>query len=239
MKSNRKILFLIALVCMSGNTVFAQNWNWRALNEQSNRLQGKLTGKVFYMPAEGASQQFYHDSWLRGNILLTDGDIFENEQIRYLAYGDELVAYNSNLRQLFIVDKQKVAGFTVNLPQENQEFVKLYFDGFNPGDRYFERLFDGSRKLLAFRSIDEINTDIYRDKHGRLKHSSLKLKTTYYIYSEETGFKKVLPRRSSFLDLFHERKKEVRRLFRKNNLRPSTEKDMIRAFILLEKAGFL
>jgi hypothetical protein len=97
--------------------------------------------------------------------------MYEDVHMQYLAYGDELVVYNSNLKQLFIVDKEKVAGFTVNLPQGKQEFIKMYFNGLRAGDRYFEKIYDGKGKLLVFHSIDEVKTSIYKDNAGRLKHS--------------------------------------------------------------------
>ncbi|MFW6290438.1 MAG: hypothetical protein ACOC0R_05675 [Mariniphaga sp.] len=237
---NNTITVLLALLafsfCISS---YGQDWNWQALSEKSNRIQGKLSGKVYYMPPEGGSEHFYHDSWPEGSILMEDGDVFENQRLRYLALGDELVAYNSGLSQLFIVDKEKVAGFTVNLPEEKQTFVKMYFDGFMSGYRYFEMLYDGNRKLLAFHSVDNVKTGIYNDKQGRIKHSVLKLNTGYYMYSEKTGFKRIQPRRSSFLHAFPGHKKEVRRIFRKNNFYRLTKQEMIQAFNLLAEAGIL
>ncbi len=238
MKVNR-IAILLALFAWSlGITADAQDWNWNALSEQSNRLRGKLSGKVYYMPPEGNSQHFYQQGWHEGSILMEDGDLFENVRLRYLAYGDELVAYNYNVKQLFIVDKEKIAAFTVNTPQGTQEFVKLYFNGFISGDRFFEKLYDSKRKLLAFRSIEMRKTSMYNDKQGVRRNSVLVLRTSYYMYSEESGFKKIQPRRKSLLGLFPERKKEVRRLFRRNNFTVFNESEMVRAFKSLEEAGF-
>lgn len=235
---NYQIILLFALFTWSFSVeLYAQDFNWQALNQQSNRLNGKLSGKIYYLPPEGNSRHFYQEGWPEGSILLEDGDVFEDVRLRYLAYGDELVAYNSTLSQLFIVDKEKVAGFNVKLPRGNQEFIKLYFNGFMEGERYFEKLYDGKRMLLAFHSIDEVKTGIYNDSAGRRKHSVLKLNTVYYMYSKESGFKKMQPKRSSFLSLFPERKKEIRRIFRKNNFYRLTGKDMVRAFTLLEEAG--
>ncbi len=238
MKSNQIILLLALLTLSFSVKLYAQDFNWQALNQQSNRLQGKLSGTIYYLPPEGNSQHFYQKGWPEGSILLEDGDVFENVRLRYLAYGDELIAYNSSLNQLFVVDKEKVAAFTVKLPKGKQEFIKLYFNGFLAGDRYFEKLYDGSRKLLAFRSINEVKTGIYNDNKGRRKHTVLKLTSTYYMYSDETGFRKIQPRRKSFLNLFPERKKEVRQIFRKNNFYNLNEQNMISIFTLLEEEGF-
>lgn len=236
---NFKILTGISLlVCCLCTNSYGQEWNWQALNEQSNRLQGKLSGKIYFMPGDGGSLHFYQDAWYAGDISLVDGDLFEDQKIRYLAYGDELVAYNSNLKQLFIVDKEKVARFAVNLPEGRQEYVKLYFNGFMSGYRYFEVLYEGPSKLLAFHSVEEVKTGLYTDRNGKLRHTTLKKYTDYYMYSEESGFRKILPQRNSFLNTFPERKKEIRRIFRKNNFVRLSKSEMVKAFSLLDEAGF-
>jgi len=48
----------------------------------------------------------------------------------------------------------------------------------------------------------------------------------------------VQEKRRWFVKLFPENKREVRRMFRRNNLRRFDEKEMIQAFELLDDAGF-
>ena len=238
MKQNQIMLLLTLFACCFRVDSNAQSFNWQALNIQSNRIQGKLTGKVYYMPPEANSKHFYQHEWIEGSILLEDGDLHENVLLRYRAYGDELVVFNSNLNLLYVVDKEKVAAFTVNHPQGIEEFVKLNFNDLVSEDRFFEKLYQGKRLLLAYRSIGEIKTESYHDVTGRRKNTVWELKSTYYLYSRETGFNRIQPRRRSFLSLFPERKKEVRRIFRQINSSRLTEKDIIHAVELLDNAGF-
>jgi hypothetical protein len=240
--SLKKIIKIIAvlpalLFAISGRSQ-ESNFNWEALGENSNRLYGKLTGTIYYVPPDGNLKHFFQDGWYEGTVLLEDGDLFTGLRLRYLAYGDELVVYNPNLRQLFIADKEKVESFTIQVPWGRQEFIKLYFDGISKGDRYFGLLYNGARKLLAFHYIYDEKTQVYRDKYGRLKNSQLRLRTIYYMYDPERGYLKLQSKRRSFIRLFPENKREVRRIFRRNNLRRFDEKELIQAFELLDENGF-
>ena len=61
----------------------------------------------------------------------------KNLQVRYDIKNDELVVYNRNINILFSLDKVKIKGFTLNLKDEKQEFVKLYYKGMVSGYKYF------------------------------------------------------------------------------------------------------
>lgn len=237
----KKIQWLIltlvwAVAIQAQDSVF----NWEALGENSNRLEGKLTGLAYRIPPLANSAHFMQNRWVDGTILLEDGDLFENVRIRYLTFHDELVAYNPNLKQLFIVDKEKVKSFTFIYPEGTQTFTKLYFDAFvDAGYRYFDVKYQGSRWLVAFHYIYEEKTSVYRDAYGKLKDSRLKPKKTYFMYfPEEEQFRRVQEKRRWFVKLFPENKREVRRIFRRNNLRQFDEKGMIQAFSLLDENGF-
>ena len=133
-----KLVLLIVTLAFAG-LAQTSTLSWEALGENSNRLEGKLTGLTYRIPPLANSIHFLQDSWVEGNILLEDGDLFDDVRIRYNSFQDELVVYNPNLKQLFIVDKEKVNSFTFNYPQGQQKFVKLYFDAFvDAGFRFFD-----------------------------------------------------------------------------------------------------
>lgn len=237
-----KRIQLVILIMTLAFTSRAQvsTLNWDALGENSNRLEGKLTGLAYRIPPLANRTHFLQDRWVGGSILLEDGDLFDDVRIRYLTFHDELVAYNPNLRQLFIVDKEKVKSFTFDYPQRQQKFIKLYFDAFvDAGYRYFDLKYQGSRWLVAFHYIYEEKISVHRDKYGKLKNSHLKPKKTWFMYfPEEEKFLRVQNKRRWFVKLFPENKREVRRMFRRNNLWRFNEKEMVRAFQLLDEAGF-
>lgn len=241
MRPEIKILMLVLSFALPF-TGKAQNstLDWNALGENSNRLEGKLTGLTYRIPPLTNSTHFMQDRWVEGSILLEDGDLFEKVRIRYLTFHDELVVYNPNLKQLFIVDKEKVNSFTFNYTHGQQTFVKLYFDAFvDAGYRYFDLKYKGSRWMVAFHYIYEEKTSVYRDAYGKLKDTQLKPKKTYFMYSpQEEQFRRIQTKRRWFVRLFPENKREVRRMFRRNNLRRFDEPQMVRAFELLDENGF-
>ncbi len=236
-----KRIWLYSLIMLLSAPVVGQNINaeWRRLNINSNRLQGKLTGSVFYLNSISNNNYFLQKDWFPGTIQLEDGDLFENQWVRYHARQDELVVFNETIGNLILADKNKVKSFTVNSDDGPEHFVKLYFDGFNPGTRYFEELFAGNRSLLAFYYIQERKSDVYADKNGKLKDTFYLLDTKYYMYSEETGFIRLHNSRRSFYRIFPEHKKQMRRLFRKNKLYTLDKQGLIRTFELLQEAGIL
>jgi hypothetical protein len=237
-KKIQLVILIFALAFTSQAQISTLDWD--ALDENSNRLEGKLTGLAYRIPPLANSTHFLQESWVEGSILLEDGDLFDDVRIRYLSFHDELVAYNSNLKQLFIVDKEKVTSFAFDYAQGQQKFVKLYFDAFvDAGYRYFDLKYKGRRWLVAFHYVYEEKTSVYRDAYGKLRDSRLKPKKTYFMYfPEEEQFRKVQDKRRWFVRLFPENKREVRRMFRRNNLRRFDEKEMVRAFQLLDEAGF-
>ena len=107
------------------------------LSQNSNRLQGKLTGTVYNITPEANANFFLHEKWNDGIITLEDNDIFTGLKMRYYAYGDELVVYNEKIRSLFIVDKNKVNEFRLVTSEKEMHFIKLDFEGYSSNQRYF------------------------------------------------------------------------------------------------------
>jgi len=222
------------------SSAVAQNFefHWKQLSESSNRLEGKLTGTIYVLTPKSNSNYFLHDDWFDGSITLEDEDVFEDLKLRYQAFDDELVVYNNNLRNLFVIDKEKVKSFTVKTSAKNQKFVKYFFEGYPKGDRYFEVLYDGQRKMLAYHEILEEKTRPYVDQFGIMKDTYFRLNTNYYMYSPEIGFQRIRLRRASLLNHFSENKREIRRMLRRYNVDVFEEEGMIRAFGILDESGY-
>lgn len=240
MKRVSKILLALLFVFYTSQ-VLAQysGLYWNNLNESSNRLQGKITGETYFIsPLENRSF-FLQNDWVDSRIILEDGDVYDNLKVRYLVYSDELIAYNDKLRTLFKVDKNKINRFFIIDTSGEKEFVKLDFNGIQPGYRFFEVLFSGTSSLLAFHRIDEISVNPYLDKFGIMRDSEYKLNINYYLYSQEKGFEKLTAKKRSFRRLFPEHKKEIRKIFRRNKISLSGKESMVQAVELLNQAGLL
>ncbi|TNF40913.1 MAG: hypothetical protein EP310_08135 [Bacteroidetes bacterium] len=233
------ILLLHAVVTAQNSDVYNSG-----LSVKSNRLPGKLTGEVFYLSLNSNSSHFLQQDWVEGTITLKDGDVYEGIRMRYKAIDDELVAYNSNIQTLFIVDKNTVKQFTYKVPSGSGTFNERKFVNLDSLDTYlgrtfFEELYPGSAKLLAFYQIEEIKVNPYVDNTGKMRDTEFRLKTIYYILTKTIGLSRIQLKNRSLFTLYPENKKEIRKLLRKSRIAIADEHSAIQAFKLLDENGFL
>lgn len=240
MKYIKIYLFIIfsALFCAAG---MAQKtgFYWYDLNETSNRLQGKLKGEIYSISALANDKFFYQQDWKVSTITLTDGDVFENVKLRYLAYGDQIIAYNDNVRTLFKIEKETVKQFTYKNEANNKEvkFVNVCSDQFYTGCRFFQEMYSGNSKLMGFHFVEEVKVSPYTDKQGIMRDSEYRMNTSYYLFNDKLGFVKIQKNRRSFIKNFPDKKREIKKLLRKNKQIIIDENSLIQAFILLDEAG--
>jgi hypothetical protein len=213
------------------------------LSKESNRFQGKLTGDVYYLSPVSNANYFLQKDWQEGSITLKDGDIFENIRMRYMAYGDELVAYNVNNRTLFVVDKSIVKEFNFYSRNETEKLTKQKFINIDSlkilfNKSYFHELYSGTSKLLCFYQVEQVKVSPYIGVGGRMFDFEFRLKTMYYILSKEKGISKIQIKNRSLYSLYPEHKKEIKKLFRKNRINIIDESSAIQAVETLDSAGF-
>ena len=213
------------------------------LDEKSNRPKGKLQGEVFYLSMISNANHFLQKDWVNGTIVLKDGDIFENVRMRYMAYGDELVAYNNDIKTLLVVDKNTVKEFIFKVSSETGTSTEIKFinlDSLNlPNNRsYFQWLYSGKAKLLCFHQIEEEKVNPYNGIDGKKYDTEFRLKSMYYIWSNEKDFSRIQLNNRSLCNLFPENKKAIKKMFRKNRINISNEKSAIQAVELLDSEGF-
>lgn len=238
MKNTKYIITLVLAAFSCYVQAQISGLDYKMLNASSNRMEGKLKGDVYYISAEANSYHFL-TGWSIGKIFLEDNDIFEDAELRFLISENELIFYNKRLRSLYKIDKEIVYKFMLNDRGQTRIFEKLYFDGMNSGQRFFEILYQGEKTLLANHSIDEIKVRPYNDSNGVLRDTEFRKKTTYYLFSEDSAFEKITPKRRSFYRLFAKQKKEIRKIFRRNGISFQSQNDLIQAVALLENNGIL
>lgn len=243
MMKNYLLLCLSVLIQLAGS---AQNSGVLSLGlkKDSNRLQGKLTGEIYYISPLSNTSYFLQKDWEEGSITLKDGDVFENMRMRYMAFGDELVAYNVNNRSLFVVDKSTVKEFVFYSQLEKggsaqQKFINLDSLHLLFNRTFFQELYSGTSKLLCFHQMEQIKVSPYIGVGGKLYDVEYRLKTIYYILSKENGLSKIQLKNRSLYSLNIEHKKEIKRLLRKNRINISSESSAIQAVETLDSAGFL
>lgn len=233
------VVFFHLLACGQNSNFYNAN-----LNQNSNRLQGKLRGEVYYLNPVSNAHYFLQKEWVEGVIMLYDGDVFEGMRIRYMAYGDELVAYNNSNRLLFIVDKSIVKEFAFKWPLGNGLFKERKFVNLDSLDlpynrTYFEELYSGSARLLAFHKVEEEKVTPYSDKNGKMYDVEYRLNTMYFIVSEENVFSRIKLKNRSLYFVYPENKKAIKKILRKSKINISDEDSAIQALMLIDDEGLL
>lgn len=235
-----KIIFLIISFQMFSLTGFGQfeENQWKAVSEKSNTFKRKISGKKYIYKLTNKGTQFYHSDWLPGTIIFEDGEIIEDVMIRYNSYIDELVYFNNNIKSLLTVDKYLIKEFTVRSPLYGiQRFRKMHFENSPEKEKYFNVLYEGEITLLARFATKEKKISVYKDKYGFLRDSELIQTETFYTYTLDNGFKKFIPRRSSFLKMYKNNKSQVRQIMRRNRVNKFNIPQLKRMFFLIEEAG--
>jgi hypothetical protein len=243
MMIKKYIVFILAVfVQLSAGAQVRGLYNGN-LNQNSNRLQGKLMGEIYYLNPVSNANYFLQPDWKDGVITLKDGDVFDSIRMRYMAFGDELVAYNNNIHSLFIVDKNTVKQFTFREHIKGEvfaerKFVNLDFLGLPLNRIYFEELYSGTAKLFSFHHIEEEKVSPYIDLNGKMYDVEFRLKTTYYILSDSIGFTRIQLKKRSFYSLFPENRKEIKKILRKNRINITNQVSAIEALKILDEAGY-
>lgn len=236
------VIFIVLLQCNANGQGTGLYFN--TLNQNSNRLQGKLQGEIYYLNVVRNSNYFLQTDWEEGTITLNDGDFFEGLKMRYMTFGDELVVYNDNNLALFIVDKSTVKQFTFKTPSGLDDFKERKFINLDSlvliqNKTFFEELYSGSVKLLAFHQVEVTKVKPFTDANGRLRDTEYNLETKYYFLSGNFSLERIKLRTHYLTKLFPENKKEVRAQLRKFRIRVTDERSAIQAFKLLDESGVL
>jgi hypothetical protein len=213
--------YFLLLFVVTGKTGYGQmdDFAWFDFPMADNSDNGKLTGTKYNYAFRGNLNYFYHSDWYAGTIYTTDGDVHSGYSLRYDAFNDELMAVNVRVKGLFVVDKSLVKSFTVEVPGWGvQVFRKLELKEFGQKERFFEVLYEGKIALLSYTTITEHKTSAYRNKTGELDDREYKLEKQYFLLKPDLSLRSISPGRKSMLNLFPERKKEIRQLLRRNRI---------------------
>lgn len=239
MKSTKYILSILVLIIGLGVQAQNSGLQWDGLNASSNRLEGKLKGKIYYISPLANRNFLFPKDWVDGEIVLADGVKYENMKLRYLASSDELIAYNERTFKLHYVDKEQIRSFLLIDDEINRHFELIYSKEGNKKGRFYEVLFQGKQSLLARRYIYEQKVMPYVDKMGTMRDVEYELHAEYFRYLPDGSFHKISINRRSVVHAFPEHKKQVKKLIRNYSISLSSEASMVFLFNHLEKENIL
>jgi len=197
----------------------------------------KGTRRIPYASYSGSP--FLNDKFATGEIEFQDGTKKDSLVLRYSSYRDELIYYNAAISAQIIIDKISLKGFSFT--DENgikRVFRHQYYNGFFPGERYFEVLSDGDIALLVYRKVVLQICPPYNDKAGNLKNMSYQQAYNYYLYNDKKGYELIRLNRNSLLSNFDKlTQKSIKKILRKNKVQVTDESTFVIAWNLLKENG--
>jgi len=231
--TNRIIYFITLIGILIGSSLTAQEK--KILNGSDEKIKG-----VRFIPYSGYSgSPFLTERFCPGEIEFMDGNKVENIKLHYSTYRDEVIYFNESISVQIAIDKISLKGFTfIDELGRKRIFRKQYYNGFSPGNRYFEVLSDGDVSLLAYRKVILELGNAYTNAEGRQLNMTYHSAYSYYFYSSEKGYDLVRLNKNSLLSNFDKpTQKIVKKLLRKNKISFDTEDDFVTAWNLIKENG--
>ena len=229
-----RILYIIFFFGLLANTsLMAQE----KLPQKWTAEKIKGTRQIPYASYSGSP--FLNDKFATGEIEFLDGTKMDSLGLRYSSYRDEIIYYNTAISAQIVIDKISLNGFSFT--DENGQkriFRRQYYDGFLPGNRYFEVLSDGDIALLVYRKVVLQVCPPYNDNSGVLKNMSYQEAFNYYLYNRKKGYDLIRINKNSLLSKIDKlTQKSVKKLLRKNKIEVNDELSFIKAWNLLKENG--
>jgi hypothetical protein len=233
--ANRILYIITLLYLLSGSSLLAQE----GLQKKWNDEKIKGTRQIPYGSYAGAA--FLNDKFAPGEIEFSDGIKMDSISLRYSCYRDEIIYFNKAISAQIIIDKISLKGFSFIDEDGNKRiFRHQYYNGFFPGERYFEVLSDGDISLLVYRKVVLQVCPPYNDNAGNLRNMSYQQAYNYYLYNEKKGYELIRINKSSLLSKFDKlTQKSVKKILRKNRVQISDEPSFVLAWDLLKKNGII
>lgn len=212
----------------------------KPLTTGSNTLNYKLTGNQYYFWPKFIGTVYLNEEWCHAKLELENGDIYEDVYMKLNTYLDEVIMYNERVGSVITVDKAIIHEFEMEKGYGTYNlFRKVNFDRVPKGYHYLNVLYDGSVKLYLWHKTEVVKTSLYKDEiHGGMRDSEYKQVFIYYVVFPDGSMNKVAARRRSFLQLFPEKKRTLKRLFRRNRIHFYTTEELIQATKIIEEEMF-
>lgn len=227
-----RILYIATFFVLLAVTSF----NVTAQEELPKNLNAEIIKGTGFIPYPSYSGTPYLNvKFLIGEIEFLDGTKVSNIGLRYSSYRDEVIYYNSYLLAQVVIDKISLKGFSFTDEKGDKRiFRRQNYDGYLPGERYFEVLSDGEISLLAYRKAVLTTCDPSYSKLGLAYQTSF----SYYMYAAGKGYSLLKLNRNSLLSKFDKpNQKLVKKVLRKNGVMISDESSFVLAWNLIKENG--
>ncbi len=203
----------------------------------------KLCGE-WYTPEIGyVGSQLFRGDWFRGSVILEDGRIADDKMLAYNGMQDQLIWLDKKGGKVLTLDKGLIAGFVLRDDKgEEMRFRKIRVKPLLQNDSvpvYAQVLFEGENiSLYAQRKIVNDYTETYGGYVTSASRRYLAIKPVYLfrVHGRQRDREEKINRKTLYA-IFPEKKKEIRKILRKNHLSLHNEYQLIRAIELIDQMG--
>jgi len=226
-----KILFLASLlVVLTANLLSAQDEFPKDWNTE------KIRGIRFIPYDHYKGDSYLTVNFVPGELTLDDSTHVAGLHLRYSEYRDELIYFNADISTQILVDRSSVLNFSLTDDKGAlRVFRQQYYDGFMPGNRFFEILAEGVTSLLVYRKVVLQDCPAYYDETRGLKNMSFQEAFSYYLYNDKKGYEPISLDKKSLLSKFSESdQNQIRRILRENKIHLRDEDSFVLAWKLIE-----
>jgi hypothetical protein len=201
----------------------------------TNEGKVKLMGQRAVSPARMHGTPFLFSDWVKGSVVLTDGENSEEIPLQYDALHDELLTYDKNSFSTIKIEKATLQSFRVTFFGEDWFFEQRRFDALVPENRFFRVLFKGEIELLCYYKADITVVSPYKDTDNIMKNQEYAASQHYFLYSRASGYSPVRLKRKSLLRrVVKENQALARQVLRQNHIEITGYQSFARALELFD-----
>lgn len=189
--------------------------------EQSKNFEEKILALAFVNKNIGSANQFYL-GWINGDIILKDGSVIKDENLRYNRFLDELLWVRKKDYSIGIINKDLVASFILKDAKANEPMVfvnlkKKSWIGVDSGSYYMQELTKGRLSFYLYRKAQKVGDN-----------KELSIKNEYYIVKNNIFYRVRLSRRSLYKFMDFEKDK-MKTIVKENRLNLKDENQFAKA----------
>ena len=237
--SNMKVKHIILSIVYIFITikVFSQESSGNDSQENLFKIggSGATTGVVrqFDNRYEGVKgSPFYFDNWVKGSIILGNGQKTENLSLKFNAHENELLMNQSKTRAVYI-PKEKINSFSLFNPETNQEVIFQNLPHHKKADQthFYKLLFNGEVSLYEDIIVVFEKADYQGGYSNDKTFDEFKRYSNYYYISEpDSEFHKLKMTSSGISKAFPNHSAEIKKFIKREDINLKNEKDLVKVF---------
>jgi hypothetical protein len=220
----RIYLFLTLVFCVHLTLSAQPDYSLKSPADKDLVFQ-MMTGEVYSDPGLTHKGIYFQEAFLVGKVKFSNGDSLGNLLLRYNGFEDQLIWLSKDFGQVKL-DKSHIAEFDLKNSGSAFEFKYIQMDksGF-----FAQICYEGRVTLYVQRKIVP-HTDYFKDGIHYFKYKPM----PQYFLRVNNRLLSVNRNVTSIYQLFPEKKEEIRRVIRDNNLKARTEEDFVKLISNIE-----